>query len=493
MLLKERLEAFLHLHDDASWHPYLALQLHSFATISFFVFISATQAFLITSQYNVPLNRIGFVSGQLSLADEITSIFALAFWGIISDRIGRRTVLALGYAISALGLFTIPVGTNWDPDLVLTRIVFAIGTSALASILTAMLGDVVAPKGLPRASSMMGIMSGLGALCAAYGYLRLGSVTCLRTTYFIVAGICVLFGVVVTHLYKNFSTDHHSPSVREALRGVAEIPVLVRKDPNLGLALISSFAARAGSIVTSLYLSSWFAQYMVLSGECPVTVPAGNATQSFCGLSDRRCAAAVAASSSANGIVQVVALISAPFVGLALERLLPHPRWGVLCSGFIGVISYCSVAAVKNPRSSSIYGVAVAMGLSQISMVISAQVFLVRQTPKTRLGAFSGVFSLIGALGVIMIGVWGGDLFDSGFFQGPFVLTGAVYGILFVIAVLVIALFPVRNNNNGPERTSDSITSPLASGIPKQFSNDDDQESKKVVDPEAGSAKVSSA
>jgi len=449
----------LHLHPDVSWKPYIALQLHSFATISFFVFISATQAFLMISQYRVPGISMGFVIGQIGLADEIASIFFLGFWGVISDRIGRRKVLIAGYSLSALGLFTLPLGTSWETDMVATRIVFASGTSALASIMTAMLGEVVAPKGLPRASSMMGIMSGVGALVAAYGYLRLGAVTCLRAAYFIVAGICIVIGTIVCILYRSVPPTHATHGARELLQACAEVPSQVKKDPTLGLALLSSYAARTGSIVSSLFISSWFTQYLRLTGECEAVrgPPPLNATTTFCGLSDTRCAAAVNAASSVSGTVQAVALASALFVGLALEKLAPHPRWGVLCAGFVGAISFCCVAAIDDPREKDIYAVAAFMGLSQIAMIISSQVLLVRQMPKDRLGVLSACYSVIGALGVITVSVWGGQLFDEKFFQGPFVITGGAFGIVFIASILTIVFFPVPKDS----REDDSIIKSL--------------------------------
>lgn len=464
----------LHLQEDISWKPYVALLLHSFATISFFVFVSATQAFLMISQYRVPGISMGYVIGQIALADEIASIFFLGFWGVLSDRIGRKKVLVAGYAITALGLFTLPLGKQWTPHMVLTRIVFACGSSALASIMTAMLGEVVAPKGLPRASSMMGIMSGFGALVAAYGFLRLGVVTCLRATYFIVAGICIFIGTIVSVLYHEVPPTHSMHKFRDLLKGCAEVPMQIKRDPNLGLGLLSSYAARAGSIVSSLFVSSWFTQFLRLTGDCEAVrgPPPLNATMTFCGLSDTRCTAAVAGASSVSGAVQATALASALFVGLALEKLAPHPRWGVLCSGLIGAISFCCVAAVADPREEKMFAVAAFMGLSQISMIISSQVLLVAQMPKDRLGVLSACYSVVGALAVITVAVWGGQLFDEQFFQGPFVITGGAFGVVFIVAALVIILCPV----------------PAADPMNSKLVDNDAEEAKPVAVPQAGSS-----
>jgi MFS family permease len=117
--------------------PYIGLMIHSFVIISLFVFVSATQAFLLIYTYRINPATVGVKIGLLSIADEVTSIFMLAFWGAFSDRFGRLAVLILGYLITTLALFVIPLGTDWEVHLVLTRILFAIGTSALSGVLAA--------------------------------------------------------------------------------------------------------------------------------------------------------------------------------------------------------------------------------------------------------------------------------------------------------------------------------------------------------------------
>ena len=153
--------------------PHAALLIHGFATISFFVFMSATQAFLLLYVYNVPGRQVGMVTGQLALADELTGLAAMPFWGLASDRLGRRAVVGAGYAITAAALFAMPFGTSWSPDLVLCRMTFAFGTSALSSMLLALLADLTQPQGVPRISAAVGITSGLGAITAAVSYTHL--------------------------------------------------------------------------------------------------------------------------------------------------------------------------------------------------------------------------------------------------------------------------------------------------------------------------------
>lgn len=57
--------------------------------------------------------------------------------------------------------------------LVAFRLIFAVGGGAAASMLTAVLGDFVIPKDLGKASGVMGLMSGLGALFGVFVQFRI--------------------------------------------------------------------------------------------------------------------------------------------------------------------------------------------------------------------------------------------------------------------------------------------------------------------------------
>lgn len=442
--------------DRSSLLPYLAIQIHSFTTIALFVFLSATQSFLIIYTYNVNPRTIGYVMGQLSVADEVVSILSLVFWGGLSDRIGRHKVLMLGYAITTLSLFMLPLGVLWSPDLLLTRMLFAFGTSSMSAMMAAMIADVVQPKGLPRATAFAGIMSGVGALVAAFGFLGLGVTYCMKIVYFIVAGICAGLGIVVCALYRDpLVVVEDKPTMPQVVLGFASIPKLAMQNPFLGLAILGSFGARMCSTVGSTYISSWYQYYMMYTSmECPRHGdPAlyANATSTFCGL-DTRCAKAVSVASATNGILQTLALVGAPFVAIIMECVRDTSH-GMLMACIVSAFAFSFMVTVKNPRNmGQISGVVAAMGFGQIFMIISTQVMLIRNmhSPQMR-GTISAAYSVVGAFGVITIGVGGGELFDSGFHQGPFLVTGIVCAILAVLTLVLIVIYRPSNNRKTTE------------------------------------------
>ena len=98
-------------------------------SISFLVFLNASISFVITDRIGKS-NGIGDDVGTLGFADELVALVACPVWGILSDRIGVRTVCVLGYAIVGLALFLFVQAENVYPQLLMARLFFSIGGAA---------------------------------------------------------------------------------------------------------------------------------------------------------------------------------------------------------------------------------------------------------------------------------------------------------------------------------------------------------------------------
>ena len=59
-------------------------------------FIPQMQPYLLTEFLHIPEGQQGVVSGDLSFWGEVVIIVMVGVWGTLSDRIGRRPVMALG-------------------------------------------------------------------------------------------------------------------------------------------------------------------------------------------------------------------------------------------------------------------------------------------------------------------------------------------------------------------------------------------------------------
>ncbi|EGR48715.1 uncharacterized protein TRIREDRAFT_121764 [Trichoderma reesei QM6a] len=110
----------------------------SLFSISFLVFLNSSVSFVITDLIGQKKN-VGDVVGTLGFADEIVALIACPAWGLVSDRLGVRWVATIGYLIVGLSLVVFVQASNVYPQLLLARILFALGASATATMVTAIL------------------------------------------------------------------------------------------------------------------------------------------------------------------------------------------------------------------------------------------------------------------------------------------------------------------------------------------------------------------
>ncbi|KAM0452959.1 hypothetical protein ACHAO4_005379 [Trichoderma viride] len=110
----------------------------SLFSISFLVFLNSSVSFVITDLIGQK-NGVGDVVGTLGFADEIVALVACPAWGLVSDRLGVRWVAVIGYAIVGVALAVFVQARNVYPQLLLARVLFAVGASATATMVTAIL------------------------------------------------------------------------------------------------------------------------------------------------------------------------------------------------------------------------------------------------------------------------------------------------------------------------------------------------------------------
>ncbi|KAG6087978.1 hypothetical protein E4U15_006979 [Claviceps sp. LM218 group G6] len=110
----------------------------SLFSISFLVFLNSSLSFVITDLIGQKDN-VGDVVGTLGFADEVVALIACPAWGLVSDRLGVRWVAVVGYGIVGTALVLFVQARNVYPQLLLARVLFAVGASAAATMVTAIL------------------------------------------------------------------------------------------------------------------------------------------------------------------------------------------------------------------------------------------------------------------------------------------------------------------------------------------------------------------
>lgn len=98
-------------------------------SISFLVFLNSSISFVITQRIGQSRN-VGDAVGTLGFVDELVALVACPAWGLLSDRVGVRSVAVMGYVIVGIALMVLVQARNVYPELLLARILFSLGGSA---------------------------------------------------------------------------------------------------------------------------------------------------------------------------------------------------------------------------------------------------------------------------------------------------------------------------------------------------------------------------
>ncbi len=391
-----------------------------FTSIMLATFLPQSQAFLLAEQLRIPESEQGVISGDLNFWGELAIISTVGLFGALSDRVGRRLVIAIGFAIMGLGLYLYPRATEVN-DLLLYRIIYSVGISAVICMIVTVVADYVRDRSRGKASGYLGVMNGLGAMVAALVLIRLPArfieggmsvVDAGLATYGIVAAIALLSAVAMF-----FGLRKDREAERESGPGLLRIfgdGLSAARDPGIALAYGAAFVARGNLAVAGTFLALWLTTY----GTSELALSAADA---------------LARGATIIAISYTAALFGAPLFGVMTDRMRRTTALSVTL--LIAVVGYGGTIFVSNPFGGAMIALAVVIGLSEVGCVITSGVLVAQQAPEKIRGSVIGVFNLSGAVGILVASKAGGYLFDYWRPAGPFVLFALV-----ALAVLVWSL-----------------------------------------------------
>ncbi|KAJ8117989.1 hypothetical protein OPT61_g927 [Boeremia exigua] len=131
-------------------------------SIAFLVFLNSSISFVITQRIGRSTN-VGSAVGTLGFVDELVALVACPAWGLLSDKVGVRTVAVTGYVIVGVSLWVLVQAKNVYPQLLLARVLFSLGGSATATMVTAILPTMTVVKEVkpdPRSPTLRRVANG---------------------------------------------------------------------------------------------------------------------------------------------------------------------------------------------------------------------------------------------------------------------------------------------------------------------------------------------
>lgn len=385
-------------------------------------FLPQSQAFLLTEYLGIPESRQGVISGDLNFWGEIVIIATVGLFGALSDRVGRRLVMAGGFVVVGIAFWFYPRATSVG-ELLGYRLVYSAGIAAVTCMIVTVVADYVRNVSRGKASGYIGIMNGLGAVIAAFVLITLPARFIARgmspldagiATFNIVAGIALL-----TALLLWFGLQKRAPARREDRPGLARMMidgVRAARDPGIALAYGASFVARGNLAVVGTFLALWLTTH----GTAELGMTAADA---------------LSRAGMVIGISYTAALLGAPLFGVMTDRMNRPAALGVTL--LIAFVGYGGTYFVTDPFGGLMIALMVLVGLSEVGCIITSGVLIAQQSPARMRGSVIGIFNLTGAVGILVASKVGGYLFDYWKAAGPFVFFGLVALLVFVWALLV--------------------------------------------------------
>ncbi|KAI8146165.1 major facilitator superfamily domain-containing protein, partial [Fennellomyces sp. T-0311] len=374
----------------------------------------------------------GDATGSLSTYSEVTSVIGVLCWGIISDNVQKRVVMVISLAIMGIITIAYPHAPDLYPTLLILRLIYSVGTAGTTCMMAAMMMEVVHGERSGLVAGLIGTASGLGAVFAAFVLFRvpiymvhLGDnaydPNLVVYSHATIGAVTIAIAIILYFLLPK----NKLPTIRRTIGYMSGIwknlyyGVIAAKDPHIALGYISSFFARADEVVITHFISIWMQKWYIEEGMCRVG--------SFCPY-------ATATTATMTGTAQSVALVIAPFFGIASEydRML-----ALVAAGAIGVSGCLPFAFSIDPTSTRNIAFVILLAMGQYGMIVSGMAMIARNhVPAEYRGGVAGMYSFCGVIGIIVVSKVGGVLFDTWMKGAPFLLLGIGHGLIALLALI---------------------------------------------------------
>lgn len=396
-----------------------ALMYVAFVTIGLVTGMAAMTPYVLTANLGIAESAQGRALGSLALWQEITLIFAYGPIGLLADRIGRKSVYAAGFLTLAIGYAIYPFARSIT-ELSLARVVYSLGIGAMTGMLATVIADYSVEADRGKMTAICGFLNGLGVVLVALFIGKLPAIFVARGASDIVAGqqtmlvaaACCIVSALVAWWFLR-------PGVPEATARKPRRPALVtlregflvaRDNRRIALSYVSGFVARGDLAIVGLFAIAWGKQAAVADGLST--------------------SAALSAGLVPFIVAQSAALMWPAVIAVPLDRL---PRMTALgwCM-LLGLVGYCSLIFVDDPLEAAALPFFALLGIAQISAFLAAQTIIGKEAPEDMRGSVIGVFNFCGAVGILILSVIGGWLFDRVGPWAPFFLVGLLNGAVAV-------------------------------------------------------------
>jgi len=390
--------------------------------IPLLAFLNFIQPIILEVILGVPRESQAPVTANLAVLQEILLLMLVGPFGALSDRVGRRRIVATGYLLVAAGFVAYPFATSVTM-LTMIRAGYAVGAAAIVSSYSAVIADYPSEKSRGKLIALLGVLNGLGIML--FGVLGgnlpkwleaagAGPVAASRTAMAVFAGLSAVSGAIIWFGLRG-SRRPGTGATRQPLTRLLREGLGAARNPRIAVAFMSAFAARGDVVVIGTYVSLWVLQAGTARGMSPSDAQ-GRAGLVF-------------------GIISLAGLLTAPLLGILNDRV---NRVTALIVGMaLASAGYIAFGLQTDPLAGAGILIAVLLGVGQIASILAGQTLVSQEADPRITGATIGVYSFFGAIGTL-VGSWvGGQLFALWRPGAPFLLMGFFNALVVVTAIVV--------------------------------------------------------
>lgn len=392
----------------------------SFFGIAMMSAVGVMQPYVFNEILKIPLDEQGSLAGRLTVLQEIVVLTLVGPAGAVSDRFGRRPVFAVGFLLLGVGYCLYPLASG-TPELALFRLFIASGVACVNVMLASVANDYPQEPSRAKMIAAVFICNGLGIaslprLLGGLPEFFIGqgadSVSAGQYAFWCITGLCLSLAAVTMWGLKPGAPAQISR--QEPLLATIRIGLGAARNPRVALAYTAGMVSRADLAVVSTFLTLWLVQEGIAQG-----LSTGEAL--------RRATLFYI-------IIQAMAVPWAPIFGWILDRV--DRVAGLAGAMVLAGVGYASLGLLENPLGTQMYLAAACVGMGEMAANIAAVSLIGKEAADRGRGAVIGVFSFCGALGIMVVAIVGGWLFDNWRPVGPFVFMATANSVLFILAVI---------------------------------------------------------
>jgi len=388
--------------------------------------IAFLQGYVLTEHLHIPRGQQGTVSGDLSFWVEVVAILLFTPAGVLIDRIGRRPVYVCGILIMGLGYGLVPFATS-VLELALFRLVITVGMVGVAGALATLTNDYPMENSRGKMIGITSMANILGTILMSVGLARIPAVLADRGYDAVTGGKAMFLAAtvlcMVTAVVARYGLKSGTPIAR---RERAEIKILLTsglraaRNSRIALSYAAAFAARSDLVIKGMFLVLWAIQDGVQQGISP-----GQAMARF---------------GVMMAIMSGTSFVAAPLFGWLMDRI--NRVTATIIALTLATAGYLSMGIITSPLDFAMLPYFIVISLGSSFMLKSSLALIGQEAPPKERASVITTNSLFGALGILILTVVGGRLYDAWGPWAPFVLAGAYQVVLLIVAIIIRIVAP---------------------------------------------------